>query len=85
MAVFLAKAIDSLTDTGVIIVKENIKKRGFKVDREDNSLLRSDFLYREAFERSNLQLIDEQKQEGFPEDFYLPHMYALIPKSRNVT
>lgn len=59
MAVFLAKAIDSLTDTGVIIVKENIKKRGFKVDREDNSLLRSDFLYREAFERSNLQLIDE--------------------------
>ena len=59
MATFLAKAIDALTETGVIIVKENIKKKGFKVDKDDNSLIMSDFLYREAFERSNLEIIDE--------------------------
>ena len=28
-------------------------------DKDDNSLIMSDFLYREAFERSDLQIIDE--------------------------
>jgi protein N-terminal methyltransferase len=82
METFLERIQPSLTFTGLIIVKENIKTRGFYLDKEDNSLARSDFLYKEAFRKAGLRVIDEVMQTEFPEDVYKVKMWVLEPYSR---
>jgi len=67
--------------TGVIIiVKENISRDGFILDREDTSITRSDLQYRQIFHRAGLKLVAEKLQSGFPKQLFPVRMYALRPK-----
>jgi hypothetical protein len=57
LAVFLKKARDALTETGAIVIKENVVLSGFIVYREDSSVTRSRDLYLAAFEEARLKVV----------------------------
>jgi len=74
---FLKRCSESLTETGIIVVKENVCRVGFVVDKEDYSVTRADDLYRTLFQKANLKLIKQQWQPDFPEDLFKVNQYAL--------
>ncbi|CED84740.1 Hydroxyindole-O-methyltransferase and related SAM-dependent methyltransferases [Phaffia rhodozyma] len=69
----------------VIVVKENIcpdlEEDGMKgstvFDDEDSSLTRSDKAWRYAFAQAGLELVRMEVQQGFPDELFPVHMYAL--------
>lgn len=64
-------SIDSLTgNSGLIVVKENVKDIGLCVDREDNSVIRSIIHFNLIFERVGLKVLHSSQQPGWPEDLY---------------
>ena len=54
-----------LKPDGLVVVKENICAEGFVVDKDDNSLTRSDAYMRGLFERAGLDVVVSQKQVRF--------------------
>lgn len=72
------KAKAHLNEGGVIIVKENSSDKGFYVDKEDCTVVRSSMLYRKLFEQAGLKVIKEQKQSDWPTDLFEPLMFALV-------
>jgi len=74
---FLKRCGENLTTTGIIVVKENITKVGFVVDKEDNSVTRSDELYRILFDKANLKVVKQEWQPDFPQDLFKVNQYAL--------
>lgn len=55
---FLKDSKLHLNENGYIIMKENINKEGFIVDKEDYSVIRSDLMFRQLIEMSGLKLVD---------------------------
>ena len=49
---FLVKCRENLVDKkkGMVFVKENVHDTGFYVDKDDNSVVRSDKLFEDLFE-----------------------------------
>ncbi|CAG9319869.1 unnamed protein product [Blepharisma stoltei] len=76
---FLRRIQNGLREGGIICIKENIKKNGFMVHKEDFSVTRSDKIYKIAFRNAGLRIIHEQLQPNFPEDLYKVKMYACVP------
>ncbi|KAL2829205.1 alpha-N-methyltransferase NTM1 [Aspergillus cavernicola] len=77
---------DALTETGVIVVKENIStdRNGDDMyDDEDSSVTRTDEKFRALFKEAKLNVIASELQLGFPKNFKLlpVRFYALRPKS----
>lgn len=64
---------------GIIVVKDNLARSGFLVDKEDSSIMRSDKYYKSLFERAGLELFEQQRQTGFPKSLFPVKMYALRP------
>lgn len=54
---FLVRAKNSLTPNGVIILKENQVKKGFVVDKEDYSVIRSEELHKKLIIDSDLKIV----------------------------
>lgn len=52
---------------GVIIVKENISKKGFVYDTQDESITRTDKMFKSVFSQSGLTLLKTMVQTNFPE------------------
>jgi len=77
---FLKRCADSLTETGIVVVKENLAKSGFIVHKDDYSVTRSDDLFRKLFARADLQIVHQAFQEDFPEGMFQVNQYALRKK-----
>jgi len=43
--------------SGLIFIKENVKNKGFYVDKEDNSLIRSIDYFNKIFEAAGLEIL----------------------------
>lgn len=77
---FLSKIRESLTENGVIIMKENIQSKGFIVHKDDFSVTRSEKMLKHAFEISGLAVLEEKKQDDWPNDLLNLKLFACIPK-----
>lgn len=66
-----------LKKDGIVVVKENICREGFIVDKSDSSLTRSDAYMLDLFARCGVQVIENVKQKNFPRDLFDVRMYAL--------
>ena len=77
---FLHKCKANLVDhkTSMVFIKENVHDHGFYVDKEDNSVVRSDKLFQEIFEKAGFTAIKHIYQPGFPKDLFRISLYALI-------
>lgn len=58
-------------------VKENICKEGFIVDKDDNSLTRSNSYMMNLFGRAGLSVAYNIKQKNFPKNLFEVRMYVL--------
>jgi len=75
---FLVRCKRSLRDRGVICVKENVVLKGnWVVDKEDNSIARTDTQYKDIFERAGLKVIHETEQDCWPKNLIPVKTYAL--------
>jgi len=79
---FLQRCGKALKRGGMICVKENVVIDGnWVVDKEDNSITRSDAQYKAIFERAGFQLVHELQQTCWPDDLLPVKMYALRPRN----
>ncbi|CAE8585379.1 unnamed protein product [Polarella glacialis] len=79
---FFQRCIKGLKQDGWLFVKENVVIQGnFVVDKEDNSISRTDAHYKEIFRKSGLSLEHEITQAAWPSDLIPVRMYALRPSS----
>ncbi|GAB4829453.1 hypothetical protein Ancab_019125 [Ancistrocladus abbreviatus] len=85
---FFKRAKAGLKPGGFFILKENIARNGFVLDKEDRSVTRSDLYFQELFRQCGLHLYRSKDQRGFPEELFAVKMYALttdVPKQARVT
>ncbi|KAM7265430.1 hypothetical protein ACFE04_003113 [Oxalis oulophora] len=71
---------------GFFVLKENIARNGFVLDKDDRSVTRSDLYFKELFHRCGLHLYKLMDQKGFPGELFSVKMYALTidtPKKTN--
>lgn len=61
----------------MIFVKENVHETGFYVDKDDNSVVRSDKLFQEIFEQAGFIVVKHIYQQGFPKELFRISLYAL--------
>ncbi|OJJ38055.1 hypothetical protein ASPWEDRAFT_24029 [Aspergillus wentii DTO 134E9] len=83
---YFARCRDALTETGVMVVKENMSTdlRGEDMyDDEDSSVTRTDEKFRKLFKDAGMNVILSEIQTGFPKSFKLlpVRSYALRPNS----
>ena len=76
---FMKKCRSSLPKDkpSIVVVKENVVDKGFLVDKDDNSVMRNDTQFFEAFEKAGFQVLKHSIQEGFPEELHRISIYAL--------
>ncbi|CAD8147577.1 unnamed protein product [Paramecium octaurelia] len=60
-----------------IILKENISSQDYQYDEEDASITRSDRIYQNLIKQCGFQIMDQQFQEGLPNDIYKIKFYLL--------
>ena len=77
---FLVTSRENLVDqkNGMVFIKENVHDSGFYVDKDDNSVIRSDKLFQELFEQAGFTVVKHIYQPGFPKDLFRISLYALI-------
>lgn len=83
---FFKRAKIGLKPNGFIVVKENIARNGFVLDKEDQSVTRSDSYFKELFDQCGLYIYSSRDQKGFPGELFPVKMYALVtskPKGVN--
>lgn len=75
---FLRRCGESLTESGVIILKENIcEESDFEVDAEDASVTRSLRYWKVLIQRSGMRVFHEKLPESLVEDIYPVPLLAL--------
>ncbi|XP_010243926.1 PREDICTED: alpha N-terminal protein methyltransferase 1 isoform X2 [Nelumbo nucifera] len=82
---FFKRAMAGLKPDGFFVVKENVAKSGFVLDKDDQSITRSDLYFKELFNQCGLHLYKSKDQKGFPEELFAVKMYALTSKQKRVT
>ncbi|XP_022926332.1 alpha N-terminal protein methyltransferase 1-like isoform X5 [Cucurbita moschata] len=80
---FFRRAKLGLKAGGIFILKENIAKSGFILDKEDRSITRSDVYYKDLFHHCGLYAYKSRDQTGFPEELFPVKMYALTTEAPN--
>jgi AdoMet dependent proline di-methyltransferase len=73
------RATAGLRDDGIIMVKENICREGFIVDKDDNSLTRSNAYMLDLFRRAGMSVAYNIRQRNFPKELFEVRMYVLRP------
>ncbi|XP_057503562.1 alpha N-terminal protein methyltransferase 1 isoform X3 [Actinidia eriantha] len=76
---FFKRAKGGLKPGGLFVLKENIARAGFVLDKEDWSVTRSDSYFKELFQHCGLHIYKSKDQKGFPEELFPVKMYALTP------
>ena len=66
--------------SGLIIIKENVKAAGVYLDKEDNSLIRSPLHFKAIFEAAGLEILHASYQPGWPKDLFEIMMWVLRKK-----
>ncbi|XP_034698373.1 alpha N-terminal protein methyltransferase 1 isoform X2 [Vitis riparia] len=74
---FFKRAKAGLKPGGFFVLKENIARSGFVLDKEDRSITRSDLYFKELFGQCGLHLYKSKDQKGFPGELFPVKMYAL--------
>ncbi|KAF7067973.1 hypothetical protein CFC21_073778 [Triticum aestivum] len=82
---FFNRAKVGLKPDGFFVLKENIAKNGFVLDKEDNSVTRSDAYFRELFNKCGLYIHTIKNQKELPEELFAVRMYALVTSQPKVT
>ncbi|XP_058071693.1 alpha N-terminal protein methyltransferase 1 [Magnolia sinica] len=75
---FFNRAKAGLKPDGFFVLKENIAKDGFVLDKEDRSITRSDLYFKELFNQCGLHIYRIKDQKGFPKELFAVKMYALV-------
>ncbi|XP_051177961.1 alpha N-terminal protein methyltransferase 1 [Lolium perenne] len=75
---FFNRAKVGLKPDGFFVLKENIARNGFVLDKEDNSVTRSDPYFRELFKKCGLYIHNIKNQKELPEELFAVKMYALV-------
>ncbi|XP_008793567.2 alpha N-terminal protein methyltransferase 1 [Phoenix dactylifera] len=81
---FFKRAKAGLKPNGLFVVKENIARKGFVLDKEDHSITRSDLYFKELFNQCGLYIYSTKDQKGFPEEIFPVKMYALVTEKPKV-
>ena len=68
-------------DSGLIIIKENVKSRDFYVDKSDNSVIRSPQYFLKIFDAAGLEVLHSSYQPGWPKDLYEIVLWVLRKKN----
>lgn len=76
---FFKRAKGGLKPGGFFVLKENIARAGFVLDKEDKSVTRSDLYFKELFSQCGLHIYKLKDQKGFPEELFAVKIYALTP------
>lgn len=75
---FLKTCQICLKNGGFVCIKDNaVIRGGFEVNRDDNSIARTDSHYKELFAKAGLKLCLETRQTKWPSDLIPVKMYAL--------
>ncbi|XP_061983030.1 alpha N-terminal protein methyltransferase 1 [Populus nigra] len=80
---FFNRAKIGLKPGGFFVLKENLARSGFVLDKDDRSITRSDSYFKGLFSRCGLHLYKSREQKGLPKELFAVKMYALttdIPK-----
>ncbi|KAH6782286.1 alpha amino-terminal protein methyltransferase [Perilla frutescens var. hirtella] len=80
---FFNRAKGGLKPGGLFILKENIARSGFVLDKQDKSITRSDLYFKQLFKQCGLHIYKMKDQKGFPSELFAVKMYALttdLPK-----
>ncbi|KAL8508276.1 hypothetical protein ACS0TY_018749 [Phlomoides rotata] len=80
---FFNRAKGGLKPGGLFILKENIARSGFVLDKEDKSITRSDLYFKQLLTKCGLHIYKMKDQRGFPDELFAVKMYALttdLPK-----
>ena len=78
IVLFLQRCGTSLTEDGVIILKENTcTDVDFEVDNEDASVTRSVRYWKYLISKAGLRILHEKMQDGLPDEIYPVPMFAL--------
>ncbi|XP_068599398.1 N-terminal Xaa-Pro-Lys N-methyltransferase 2 [Brachionichthys hirsutus] len=64
---FLCHCKKSLRPNGVLIMKDNMARQGCKLDPLDSSISRHLDIMRSIISRAGLEVLEAQRQEGFPD------------------
>ncbi|XP_020095912.1 alpha N-terminal protein methyltransferase 1 isoform X1 [Ananas comosus] len=83
---FFKRAKVGLKANGFFVVKENIARKGFVLDRDDHSVTRSDLYFKELFNQCGLHIYSTKDQKRLPKELFPVKMYALVtdkPKGGN--
>ncbi|KAK9696985.1 hypothetical protein RND81_08G008200 [Saponaria officinalis] len=83
---FFKSAKAGLKPGGFFILKENIARNGFVLDKEDYSVTRSHPYFLQLFQRCGLHVHKIKDQKEFPKELFAVKMYALtteVPKRSN--
>lgn len=83
---YIARCRASLTETGVMVVKENLSTDPLGIDMYDDldsSVTRTDSKFKQLFDEAGMVLIKSEIQRGFPKEYKLLPVksYALRAKS----
>lgn len=79
---FLDRCKLALRKNGVFCVKDNVSCGKFWVDREDNSIARTDEQMQAVFARAGMELVRTARQEVWPEGLLPVVMYAFQPAAQ---
>ncbi|XP_057283361.1 N-terminal Xaa-Pro-Lys N-methyltransferase 2 isoform X2 [Pezoporus wallicus] len=74
---FLIRCQNGLKDNGVIILKDNVAREGCILDCLDSSVIRDLNILHSLIEMSGLTILQEERQEGFPEQCVPVWMLAM--------
>ncbi|KAK4348130.1 hypothetical protein RND71_034469 [Anisodus tanguticus] len=83
---FFKRAKVGLKPGGLFVLKENIARTGFVLDKEDKSITRSDSYFKELFNQCGLYIYKMKDQKEFPDELFAVKMYALtteMPRQGN--
>ncbi len=71
---------DGKRKSGLIFVKENVCRDRFLIDKQDNSVMRTQEQFDALFEDAGLETLTQFYQKGFPEELYPIACYVLRKK-----
>ncbi|KAM6217262.1 N-terminal Xaa-Pro-Lys N-methyltransferase 2 [Rhynchocyon petersi] len=80
---FLSRCRDGLKENGIIILKDNVAREGCVFDLSDSSVTRDMDILQSLIRKSGLVVLDQEKQEGFPEHCIPVWMFALHSDERS--
>ncbi|XP_073140401.1 alpha N-terminal protein methyltransferase 1 isoform X2 [Henckelia pumila] len=78
---FFKRAAVGLKPGGLFVMKENIARSGFVLDKEDKSVTRSHIYFKQLFKQCGLNIHRMKDQKGFPAGLFPVKMYALTCES----